>query len=38
MRLYWAQYTQGKFEFNGGTLITRGHPDQLIQVAWTDPT
>ncbi len=20
-----------------GTLITRGHPDQLIQVAWTDP-
>jgi DNA segregation ATPase FtsK/SpoIIIE, S-DNA-T family len=20
-----------------GTLVTRGHPDQLIQVAWTDP-
>jgi S-DNA-T family DNA segregation ATPase FtsK/SpoIIIE len=20
-----------------GTLIARGHPDQLIQVAWTDP-
>jgi len=20
-----------------GTLITRGHPDQLVQVAWTDP-
>ena len=20
-----------------GTLITRGHPEQLIQVAWTDP-
>jgi S-DNA-T family DNA segregation ATPase FtsK/SpoIIIE len=21
-----------------GTLIARGHPDQLIQVAWTDPS